>query len=209
MSRKCDSTHTNQYECCRSVKRRRTSPQPDREGVSGASVARAYLSALSRGDIDAVLELAAPNGRQVDLGASGAGADLEKRRLRLESLRSAYEEIEFRLLDCWETEGRVAFRWRADGTTLCGKIVELRGLDMFELGDDGRILRHWLDLRPERYFPELEQCGDPGDVAGRFGWGSSGNRSRPGLQDTNLSVHAGPATRGRSRLTKERPPETS
>ena len=204
MSKNCRMRHTNQYECCRSVEPRKRRAERAGSGLRGADVARAYLDALSQGNIDAVLELAAPGGRQVDLSASGASADLEERRLRLESLRSAYEEIEFRLIDCWETEGRVAFRWRADGTTLCGTVVELRGLDMFELGDDGRILRHWLDLRPERYFPELSECSDFERVAQGFGWGADRIQSRTGLKSRKLSTpRASVVSHGRRPVDKD------
>lgn len=171
---------TNRSACC-SVQARNSESRPgnssalrdaeaERKSRIAIGVVREYLHALSRGDIEAVLALNEPEGRQVDVGASGAGMATEQRRRRLESLRSAYEEIEFRMVDSWQTGDRIAFRWRAQGTTLCGTVVELRGLDMFEISERGKVVRHWLDLRPRRYFPEDKACPELARSAARFGW---------------------------------------
>ncbi|MEM1250629.1 MAG: nuclear transport factor 2 family protein, partial [Acidobacteriota bacterium] len=126
-------------------------------GCCAPNVARAvvkrYLQALSRGDIEAVLDLVEPGGRQVDVSGSRRQVDVETRRQRLAELCRAYRELDFRLIESWQTGQRIAFRWAASGWTRDGDEVTLRGLDMFELSTGGRVQRHWLDLQPERYCP--------------------------------------------------------
>ncbi len=173
-----EQKHTNQYGCCgrtcRSGRRAKASGAlRPREEASSSPALRAvqeYLQALSLGDIDGVLALSAPCARQIDLSAAAPSSaepeeELKLRRERLEALVDAYAEIQFRLVESWESgrcdgapdSRRIAFRWHADAVTHCGDEVALRGLDMFQVSPEGRIERHWLDLSPERYVPS-EPC---------------------------------------------------
>ncbi|MEM9407517.1 MAG: nuclear transport factor 2 family protein, partial [Acidobacteriota bacterium] len=68
-----------------------------------------YLQALSRGDIEAVLDLVEPGGRQVDVSGSRRQVDVETRRQRLAELCRAYRELDFRLIESWQTGQRIAF----------------------------------------------------------------------------------------------------
>ena len=130
---------------------------PLNAGCCAPDVARAvvqrYLEAMSRADIEAVLDLVEPGGRQVDVSGSRRQIDAETRRQRLAELCRAYRQLDFRLVESWQTGQRIAFRWAAEGWTREGHEVSLRGLDMFELSSSGRVQRHWLDLQPERYCP--------------------------------------------------------
>lgn len=135
-------------------------------GCCAPNVARAvverYLEAMSSGDVEAVLELVEPDGRQVDVSGARRQIDVEARRQRLTELCRAYRELDFRLVESWQTGQRIAFRWAATGWTREGHEVSLRGLDMFELSLAGRVQRHWLDLQPERYCPaEAETIESP------------------------------------------------
>jgi len=113
-----------------------------RGGPAPAARAAAYYHALTRGDIEVVLAMFAPDAEMRDpVGAPAASTDMERRQ-RYAAIDAAFASF---TISAEEIIGggadEAAARWRVVARTHGGREVRFTGVSIFVFDADGRIAR--------------------------------------------------------------------
>lgn len=117
-----------------------------------AVVRRLFDEVANRGRLDVADVIFSPrfvlHGNPPDAGNAGTGPDVEKEHIR--SLRTAFPDIKFTILDMVANQGKVAVRWTFEGTNTgqlegtppTNKHVSVAGMHFFRLVN-GKIDESW------------------------------------------------------------------